>query len=148
MRKSWFLLEMPPDKDPRVRSHDVDHDIPGDLREMVGVDYDAVISAPNIVHTRFYLDYMLEARLNFRRPIHPALNATDWEATLFRPSPDSGTLRQDAGSLQVSREPPRSHDYKGFNGIPRDEHPLGSVAFTTIFSSATAGNRKGTGATQ
>jgi hypothetical protein len=82
-----FLLEMPPDNDHRVRSHDVDHDIPGELREMVGEDYDAVSSAPNIVHPRFYLDYMPGARLNFQRPNHPARDATKWEATLSGPIP-------------------------------------------------------------
>jgi hypothetical protein len=128
-----FLLEIPPDNDHRVRSHDVDHDIPGELREMVGADYDAVSSAPNIVHPRFYLDYMPGARLNFQRPNHPACNATKWEATLFRPSPDPETLRQERGSRPNRRPPPRSHDCKGFNSIPRDEVPRG-LAHSRRFS--------------
>ena len=59
-REKGVLLEMSPNNHHRVRPHDVDHGIPAELREMVGTDNGIVVSAPNIVHTRFKLDHILE----------------------------------------------------------------------------------------
>jgi hypothetical protein len=79
-RSSNALLRSPDLFDHRMRPHDVDHGIPAELREMVGADNGVVISAPNIVHTRFKLDHIVDTRLISRRPIHPAHDATQWES--------------------------------------------------------------------
>src|SRR5271167_4499135 len=64
-----------------MRAHDVDDRVAPELRKMIGADDRVIVTTPHIVHTGFELDEVVNVRSIFNRPVHPAANATEWEAS-------------------------------------------------------------------
>jgi hypothetical protein len=71
-----------------MRTHDVNHGVSSNFREIVGANHDIVVAPPYIVHSRFELDQVVHMRPAVSRPFHVANDAADWK------SPASITARQ------------------------------------------------------
>src|ERR1700722_20403923 len=53
---------------------------------MVGADRRILVTAPDIVHTGFELNDVIDVRSAFRRPVHMADDATDRKSTVPAPA--------------------------------------------------------------
>jgi hypothetical protein len=60
-----------------MRPHDVNHGISSNFREIVGADHHIVVAPPDIVHTRFELNQVVDMRPAVSRPFHVANDAAE-----------------------------------------------------------------------
>src|SRR5262245_13968863 len=75
MNVERILLEHAADDDHRVRSHDVDDGVAGELPEVVGADDRIVVTPPHGVDARLELDDVLDEQSPLGRPVHAADDA-------------------------------------------------------------------------
>jgi hypothetical protein len=73
--KKRILLKNAPDDDHRMCPHDVDHRVSSKFPQLVGADDRVVVAEPYVVDTRLELNYVIDMRPIFNRPVHTATNA-------------------------------------------------------------------------
>ncbi len=71
---------MPADDDHWMRPHDVNDGVTPKFVKAVGADDGVVMAAPNVVHSRFELDDIVNVGSICNRPVHPATNAAERES--------------------------------------------------------------------
>ena len=65
-----------------MRPHDVNHRVPAKTTEMVSTDHRVVVTKPHVDYTRLELNYVIDMRPIFDRPVHATTNAAQRKSSL------------------------------------------------------------------
>jgi hypothetical protein len=74
-----IVLENAADYDHGVRPHNVNHGVTAKFPEMVSANDCVVVATPHIVYAGLELNYVVDVRLIFNRPVHATANSTQRE---------------------------------------------------------------------
>ena len=76
-RKKRILLQSSTDDDQWMCAHDIDHGIASQLREVVSANDRVVVPAPDVIHTRFKFNDVLQPGTFSNCPIHSTHDAAE-----------------------------------------------------------------------
>jgi hypothetical protein len=80
--KEGILLKDAANDNHGMSSHDVNHRVTPKPTEMVSTDDRVVMAKPYVVYTRLELNYVIDMRPIFNRPVHAATNAAQRKSSL------------------------------------------------------------------